>query len=418
MAVIILKGLDRNITYLGTSYVSKFIAAYNSNVIRWKTSTVKTVSRGEIWFNGTLKFIDLIPINGELEFDCYEPIKTIFNYFDDTISYNVDDIVKYDDNLFKKINIKLRLIYADTTTDETNITGYFTRAVRQHTDVYKTSMFLYEPLRIFNIDPPTVPTSALSLMRTGEKENSFSQRLKIFKGYPLDISVIAEYSNDKMYFGVNQYDGITLSYLIKNITTSPTDKLDKYVERIIISDGQSMHDVFSSIPNFTKGQLNIISLKDFGTKDSQYTFTIDVVDECGVYLKWLNGSGGWSYWLFNKNTRNLINVKPKGVLNKNSGGLSFSADEINIGQDAEEKIQLVTNGLEYWYWLQLIDIATSPCVYMYMKPKGSLAYENDNVDVWLKLPTISNFKYTAKKETNLYSIGFELELPKIFTQTL
>ena len=159
-------------------------------------------------------------------------------------------------------------------------------------------------------------------------------------------------------------------------------------------------------------------VSNVGAVTNLYSFAFDIVDECGVYIKWLNSCGGWSYWLFNKNTRNLITTKAKGTINSNAGQLGYSADEKNIGFDSDEKLQVVTQGVEKWTLEQLLDIPTSPCVYLYLKPRGVWAYENGNSDVWLKLPSISNFKYSKKAESTLYNIGFEFQLPKIYTQTL
>lgn len=406
---------NANVTMTGSVISGTF--SFNNGVMQVGATDFQSEMLGAIWFNNTYKFVDLTSINNIFEFNILEVVKTIFGKFDDTTTYQNSDVVKFDTNLFLKLDIKLIVTFTDPGTasdEELNLFSYITRAVRQHTDVFKTSMFHYEPNRIFNIS--TSDAKTLALIKGGEKATMYSQHLRIFKGFPFDISVIAEYTNDQIYLAANRPDGLTLNNITKIITTPLPDKTDKYVQRIILSDGQNLHDVFVPLTNYTKGKLNIISTTNFGTKDSQYTFELEIVDECGIYIKWLNAAGGWSYWLFNKQHRIVHSTKQLGTVNQNAGQLSFSADEINIGFDADKKLQVVAQYLQPWALEQILELSTSPCVYVYMKPKGTSAY--NLIDSWLKLPNISNFKFTEDSTPKTYKISFEFQLPKIFTQTL
>jgi hypothetical protein len=411
MAVQIVKDLTAADIYNGASVFTDYLAGYNSTVVKWSTTTIKTIKTGEIWFNGTLKFVDLIPLNNVVEFDCYEVIKTLFGSFDDFISYQTSDTIKYDGNLFNLHSVKLVVNYTDNTSENVDITGKFTRAVRQHTDM-SNGMFYFTGAGAY-------PPFANLLMKAPSKKDFFTQRIRIFKGYPIDISFIGPTANNYLVFilynntmGLTGYDNYT-------ITVPSGSRTNKHVQRIILSDGLNLHSLLAAHPAITKGYFQIDHrVSNVGALTNLYSFAFDIVDECGVYIKWLNSCGGWSYWLFNKNTRNLISTKAKGTISSNAGQLGYAADEKNIGFDSEEKLQVVTQGVEKWELEQLLDIATSPCVYLYLKPRSVWAYENGNSDVWLKLPTISNFKYSKKAESTLYNIGFEFQLPKIYTQTL
>lgn len=410
--------INTNIVLTATVITGTY--SFSNSITQVGALDFQSEMRGEIWFNGIYKFVDLTAdSDNNIEFDIKEVVKTIFGKFDDTTTYQNSDIVKFDANLFLKLQIKLRIVFTDpgtATDEELDTVSYITRAVRQHTDLYKTSMFFYEPNRIFNLS--TSDAKTLALIRNGVKSTAYSQHLRIFKGFPIDISVIAEYTNDQLFFALNRMDGITLNYLSKTITTPLPDKTDKYIQRVILADGQNLHDVFTPVANFKKGKLNIISTKDFGTKDSQYTFLLDLVDECGIYIKWLNGCGGWSYWLFNKQHRIVHSSKSLGTINNNAGQLSYASDELNLGFDADKKLQVVAQYLEPWALEQLLDISVSPCLYVYMKPKGSLAYTNGDTDVWLKIPSITDFKMTEQSEAKNHKVSFEFQLPKIYTQTL
>lgn len=411
MAVLISKDLTAADIYNGSSVFTDYLAGYNSTIVRWGTTLAKTIKTGEIWFNISMKFVDLVPLNNVVEFDCYEVIKTLFGSFDDFLSYQTSEVIKYDGNLFNLHAVKLVVNYTDNTSENVDITGKFTRAVRQHTDM-SNGMFYFTGAGPY-------PHFTNLLMKAPRKKDWFTQQIRIFKGYPLDVSLIGPTANN--YLNFTLYNNVT--GLVGNsgytITVPGGSRTNKEVQRIVLSDGMNLHSLLAANPGVTKGYLQIDHLvSDVGAITNLYSFAFDIADECGVYIKWINSCGGWSYWLFNKNTRNLITTKAKGTINSNAGQLGYNADEKNIGFDSDEKLQVVTQGVEKWTLDQLLDIPTSPCVYLYLKPRGVWAYENGNSDVWLKLPTISNFKYSLKAESTLYNIGFEFQLPKIYTQTL
>lgn len=425
MAVVIEQGLNKSVTTVDGSTAMHFRAGYNSNVLKWTHNTAKTLSRGEISINydtQTFTFVDLVPINSKLEFDLLEVIKTLFGIFDDDKTYELSNLGFHDDNLSREVFIELKCIYTDTTSETGELQGLFTRSVMQHTDLLGTLLALYEANNVVNLSGNG---SALALMRGGHKtiyptipRVDFSQKIRIFNGYPLDFSVISTPNNTILEHKLYYINDIFFDETTPTAIYTTGSYYWKWVKRIILSDGSNIIPIIQDNLSFidNKGKLLITLSGD--EQPSSYGLEFDVVDECGVYIKWLNSCGGWSYWLFNKNTRNLITTKAKGTINSNAGQLGYSADEKNIGFDSDEKLQVVTQGVEKWTLEQLLDIPTSPCVYLYMKPRGVWAYENGNSDVWLKLPTISNFKYSKKAESTLYNVGFEFQLPKIYTQTL
>jgi hypothetical protein len=415
MGVTIQKQSVRSVYFNAAYWTSYFAAAYNNNLFKWNTDTIKTIATGEIWFNGTLKFTKLVPGSAGPQFNVEEVIKSLFGNFNDTVAYILSDVVIFDANLCNVTTIKLKLIYTDTTTDEIDVTGYYLKAVRQHHDQFASSMYYFESDFIFG-SPVGGLETCRALMPTGINKTGFTQKLRIFKGYPQDLSVIAKTVNNNLQFTLFTPSGTYIGFENKTITAG--SRTNKYVQRIILSDGQNIVPIFNTFPQ-TKGKLQIASMFDDGTApNSIYNFLYELVDDCGVYIKWLNSCGGYSYWLFNKDTKTTFNAKSKGTISTNDGELSFASDENNIGTEATEKIQVTTQNLDSDYLKYVSDIATSPAVYLYMKPKDTLAYANGNIDVWLKLPQIVGFQYPKKSSANIYAVSFEFILPKIFTQTL
>ncbi len=388
---------------------------FTNTTIQEGAEDVQTEMYAEIWINN-FKFVNLKSVDNIFEFDIKEVVKSIFGKFDDNTYYNISNFIKVDDNLFKKLDIKLIIKFTDETeetNEEVDINTFVTRAVRQHSDIFKTSMFFYEPNRIFNAGSGVLRT--LALIRTGKsKTNSSEERqyLKVFKGFPFDVSIIADPTNTNSILTLFDMSGNFLNYQINPVVTPA----DKYLQRVIISDGQSLHGVFTPLPLFKKGLMGINSGSDTTTKDSSYLFELELVNECGIYLKWINGCGGWSYWLFNSQHEITHTSKSIGTVLQNAGQLDYQSDEINIGVDAEKKLKLTAQNLENWYLEQLLDIGTSPCIYIYNKPKGTLCY--NIADAWLKIVEVNNFKYVEDSFTRKHKVSFDLQLPKIFTQTL
>lgn len=412
MSVTVIKQIAREVDFAGNTRDSYFAAAYNNNYFEW-TGTGAGIKDGEIWFNGTVKFTKLQGIGGNFKFNVIEYIKSLFGYFDDTSVYQYSDVVVFESNLSKVVSVKLVVNYDDDSSDEIDLTAYFIPAVRQHWDYLKTSMYLYESDYLL-ATPMSGSEFCRALMPTGVAKNLFSQRLRIYKGYPQDITIITKPLHDNLQFTLFPITGSALGYENRTITVADGDRTNKWAQRVILSDGVDTLAILSTYPQ-TKGRMQIGSSADSGTgPTSIFTFTYEIIDECGTYVKWRNAAGGWSYWLFNKNTRSLIDAKSRGTVNINDGDLSFNSDEENLGVDATEKVQFMAQNLDKTDYDYLIDLSTSPCVYLYMEPKGTKM----NAYSWLKLPQISNFKYSKKPESQRYSIGFEFSVPKTFTQTL
>lgn len=364
-------------------------------------------------------FDNLIPKSGTASFNLEEVIKSYFETFDDVKKYTLADVNIFDSELCKKISIKLSYTtvgFYGNTTETTTIYAYFVRSVRQHHDKYGTSMYYYESDNLFANQTDGTPFCRL-LIPGGVKKIRFAQRLKIYKGYPQDVSVIAKPENTINQFIVYQEDETFISST--NYTIPASTRTDKYVQRIILSDGVDMLTALTDITTPTKGKLQIGNKVDADTSPtSVYTCQYEIIDDCGVYVKWFNSAGGWSYWLFKDTKRSTYEMKSKGTISSDVDNLSYQSDEKNIGVDATEKIFIAERDLDLIDYNTLLDLITSPAVYLYLKPKGDSDFSDSLDDCWLKLPQITGFKQTKKAKSVTYSLGIEFMAPKIYTQTL
>lgn len=99
------------------------------------------------------------------------------------------------------------------------------------------------------------------------------------------------------------------------------------------------------------------------------------IKECGgVYLKWLNKLGGYSYWLFRQTHKRNIKTKSIGdfqtyFLNRKDVSKTFESagTEVSESWDLVNEIPITNNEIRR----ELTEIIESPEVYLYTGEKGS-----------------------------------------------
>ena len=97
-------------------------------------------------------------------------------------------------------------------------------------------MYLYESDYLL-ATPGTGSELARALMPTGINKDQFTQRLKIFKGYPQDISIITKPTHNNLQFTLFPVTGSSLGFENRTIAVSSGLRTDKWVQRVILSDG-------------------------------------------------------------------------------------------------------------------------------------------------------------------------------------
>lgn len=135
----------------------------------------------------------------------------------------------------------------------------------------------------------------------------------------------------------------------------------------------------------------------------------------GVYIKWLNAKGYYSYWLF----PNFSNIEreaeevfrtPRSVFDKDR-----TSNEETGGFDAIEKIT-VGDKIPEPYWDQLKTLVASPEVYM-LSPLWEIGSDECAPDNWIRIIQDGpSFERNTKNNSADFEITFEL--PKVYTQKL
>lgn len=394
------------------SHQTSFLAGYNLNIIRWRSDTDPTPTEGEIVIND-YTFTNLVAqADGEFTFNIQEVVKTLFGKFNDHIDYNTSDVVVYDGNLLLKLSVTVKVKIPGDADETEDITVYALRSVHQIADANGESMVSFDPLvfttSIYSSQILLKYSDAYIRTVTYKKQ----QTLKMFKGYPLSISVIDSLLSDN----------ITLELIKRDLSGSagstahaivPADS-DEYIKRLILSDGEhllSPLDVGSWVLKITTTEA-----VDVGSESRAIFFLdVEIVDDCGVYLKWLNSEGGWSYYLFNKFYKMPMTSKTKGSINTYTETLiGATGNQSNIGQTTAVGLRVNQRFLSRDEYEQVIEIASSPMVYLFNAPKGTLA----TADKWLEI-SLSDFKedYRDNKKSG-FDISFVFTLPNQYAQTL
>lgn len=394
------------------NHQTPFLTGYNMHVIKWKTDTEADSVIGKITINGYV-FENLVAdSDGIFTFNIQEVIKALFGNFNDNIDYNIADVLIYDDNLLLKLSVELEVIVTvdfDDTTETLATTAYALRSVHDIGDKNAETMVSFDPTAFTTSVYPTQTLNKLDNFMIRSSSYLRQQYLKIFKGYPFCISVIDKLDSVVLRYAFLSKDASELfSTVNRDILEADADK---YLKRLIISDGVDL------ITPFTESEcvIKINTINEANETNSIYLFEANIVDDCGIYLKWLNTEGGWSYFLFNKYYKMPFTAKSKGKINKyNDTLIGATGNQTNIGQTKTTGIKVNQRFLIPEEYAQVVEIAASPIVYLYNEPKGTMALSSS----WLEV-SVEDFKDDFRdNKKNIFDISFIFNLPLNYTQSL
>lgn len=237
-----------------------------------------------------------------------------------------------------------------------------------------------------------------------EGENGVDYRITYFEGYPFTFELLRIPSTDSIRIdNLNSGDSST------EYSPTATGSVRYWVDK---GDGDNWTTSGYLPLSETDNRLEIYT----GVSPT-LTFKTNVVvrkvnEMGGVYLKWFNADGGYSYWLFDEYRREDLRASDVGVasneqfLNVDDGRQSPTK---SLGRDASKRLRLVTR-VEDWQARQLESLFYSPSVQMYTSTTPHVGGQWVNVDV------LSNFRFANKKRLN--EVTLSIELPELITPKL
>lgn len=183
--------------------------------------------------------------------------------------------------------------------------------------------------------------------------NAFDYEVTYFEGYPYDFGIRGLKSGDTFYFK-NSNTG-----MVSNTFTSNDD----HVKRIFLSDGatnETLSQVLLMLTTVNPIELYVNDIIKANIRIKR------LESNCGVYLKWFNQYGSYSYWLFEQVFKENFSVKEiDEMAGKWDNLYNLTSTSESFGKTAKQSLELTTN-FQKEEKDYLVDIIKSPKVEMYI----------------------------------------------------
>lgn len=370
----------------------KLLLAYNNNIVRFQSNTVNVPSNAEITGLG----IDVVLYphpDGIFYFNFKDYIKSEINTknFADDLVYNLvnadPETFTYDvsDGCYLEgiIQFKINFLIGGNETVERNLK--FIAGAEQVEDFKKGQ---------------TISDGAIVIISPVVPGTNNSNYIKYWEGYPFELSF---YNTEINPFTLkNNSNGLDFEFTSK-----------AKINSLFLSDGRTDVTLEDFLP-LNIGQNYIQFIVD--DVNQNVNLIIDKADsDCGVYVKFLNKYGRWSYWLFSKNHYRNRNSKYLTEIENDFSNLEDTmSPTLQIGKSGDETLTCAAEKLNENEKVILEGIIDSPKIYLFTGERFSKAELSDWVEVRLKTQSFKTLDAKRKR----YTYVMELDFPARNTQTL
>ena len=233
------------------------------------------------------------------------------------------------------------------------------------------------------------------------KASGNAWHLKYWQGYPYDVSV---YAPTTVFRVVNETNLLTQQF---NVTGS--------VFRVVFSNGDDDETLEDILP-LTDGHNSLRILATQQPSADDVFITLDKVPyKEGVYLKWLNAMGGYSYWLFEDTYSIDRSTKQLGELERdNDNPEDAFGRTIQIGKESQDTLKIVAELLTEDERPIVEGILDSPKIYLF----AGRPYARNGYHDWIEVTLKTTWARIKNPRQPLTNFTFDIELPARFTQTL
>lgn len=363
--------------------------AYNNDVYRFYSDSITSPAYAEVSINDASP-IRLYP-NPQGRFYCnlMPYIKAMINTtnFEDvtTTELSVTDAQSfvYDANngRYFTAQVTFKVMESESVNDGTNLALYWLAAAQQHGE-----------FRLINTDE--------LLAFTPNTPNTLNQwYVKYWEGYPFDIGFYNESKSFKMEHTGNLH---WQDFHSGNACS-----------RLFLSDGRTDVTLEDFIPLSTGTNTMKLTRQN---DDNFYMLTVDKAESYkGVYLKWLNAQGGYSYWLFENTYAVDRTVKDLGELDRDFSNLDSSFGRASqIGRQSQDTLKLVAELLTPPQRNIVQNLIESPKIFLFTgTPYGRTGYAN-----WVEVSVKTNSARIKNPREELTNFAFDIELPERYVITL
>ncbi len=374
------------ITFSKSISTTEFLNAYNNNIVEFSSDNILDSVKCDIVIGGYT--FTITPINNLFRFNFKEVVKTLINLnnFKDDVTPSLD--LTIDDSLQMMFLVDYTITFTDESTEDTNETYSFLKSVEQIANV---SSRLLSEQQILN-----------------------KPLLTMFNGYPVDLG---RYSNGNFtIYNVNNgnqkaitstaTDTERLWFSEGNYDLSESDEQKTFEDRVLALTDGTLYE--NSCYSFDENRLLDIGRNSLYLIDSstQKQVSIKLIDDCGVYLKWFNEYGSWSYWLFSSIFVDSINAKTIDVFNVDFESIDETyTTSLITGKEAKNQINLRYKNLEDYEVEQLKSILTSPRVELYNGNKGDAVTSSS----WQTVKVVDGTFAVNNTKNNLTNLAITID---------
>lgn len=372
------------------------LMAYNNNTIEFYSDSVLMPLKANIQLGFYPRLTIYPQPNGRFYYNFKQLITSIINQdnFTDDLEA-IPGIFDYDwSKIYLQYRINIEVILSDLSSQKKELklkwlAGFFQRL----------SPYITTPLESFQI---------LS-QRTKKKTYA-----KMWLGYPFDITFLNQNIDDP------SYTTVLVNNSARNIAVPDTEIVLSYVvTRLLIHDGKTPDNPFE-----IKVGLNPLSFTDTRLEDSFRYIDLEVIAPClktdyleqspQLYVKWLNGLGGWSYWLFD--SADIVrNTKDLGEIDNDGLDLNDSVSPtIQIGKTSTDRYNITTDVIDRQELMLLNDLLDSEKIFVYTKPAYSVHLPTN----WLQVSLNTNSVNVQKSKNKFNRFDLVLETPQRENRTI
>jgi hypothetical protein len=381
----------------------KLRMAYNNDILRFYSDSTVTASYADVVLKESGLFATLNPPKlfsvrlypnpqGQFYINLQPYVAAVINThnFEDTLQTELESaspdsfLYGYTSGTYLNGSLSITITHTDTTTTASNYGLAWLAAAQQwgnYNRIAKTDLLL--------LTPP-------------KKDSLNDSYSKYWQGYPFDVSFMVPSGIFRSGIALkNETNGLSYTFPFSAGT----------INRLVFSDGRTDETLETVLP-LTEGQ-NKISITN--SSKQKWLWLEKIPYRCGVYLKWLNTWGGYSYWLFEDTYAIDRAVKYIGEIDSINANLENSFGRTRqIGKESQDTFKIVAELLTEEERSIVEGILDSPKIYLFTGQPFAKSSYRDWIEVTLKT---SGARIKNPKQP-LTNFSFDIELPMRFTQML
>lgn len=393
------------IQFLKSLPTDKILWAFNNNTLKYKDPIVHNAEWSDI--DCGLFSVRLYPDPDQnFTFNFVEYLRKVIvtNNFEDNQNFNITQAIN-------------SLVYNGTPQTYLELTATITVSNTDgNGDAYELPLkFMAGVLQIEDFKRGETPQDGLFFLMPQKEFAKTHYKLNYWPGYPLDISVYAK------------SPGVLSAF---NLTNSVGANLILYnrVNRIAFCDGNHDETIEDHLPLSFGHNIVRFSKHQLPHPDSLFIDIEKHRSRCGVYVKYRNQFGGWSYWLFHQNHNRSRNVKDGDELENDWNDIEqTNSPTIQSGpESSQDTLKCLAKGLSVDDVRQLEYILESPKIYWWTGERFSIGssgfYTRTSQSApagrWIEIKCSTKKIDIRQPKRNRYSFTLDFALPARYRVSL